>query len=566
MSKSAITKRLLVFLSCLSAILIPACQIAHPSPAVVSSPSSVPGLTPSPTMAPSRRSTPTPSALPVSTPTPPQTPLVPMDAFQQGISYFSWSQGGFSSARSDAMLDEVIRPLGTTWVAIAFECYQDSIHSAEIRCDTPATPSIADLTHVIQYAHNLGLRVMLKPHLWLWNDPGHWRGQIGLGADDAWWGDWFAAYTEFIVGYASLAEEHDVDYFVVGTELPTASRRAEDWRAVVETVRSAYSGPVTYAAASGEEGSITWWDALDAIGVDAYYPLTQAMDPSPDQLREAWVPIVSMLSRLSRTWNLPIILTEIGYRSIDGANRTPWQASGIVVDLEEQADLYRAVIDAFSDHDWWQGVFWWVLSADSGQNDILGNEFTPINKPAEDVLRAFYGAIPRPTATPTPVLVPDSELVIYDDALAAGWDDWSWDAQVNLRSLDIVGQGESAIAVSVRPSGALSLSNPRGVRSSPYRWLQFDIFHTGEPDGYLIVSINEYPALWSFRQSLSNPMYIEGGRFLPGEWQRVRIPLADLGIQDGSSITRISIQEQSGIPQTFLVDEIRLVGAVPVSP
>ena len=139
MSKSAITKRLLVFLSCLSAILIPACQIAHPSPAVVSSPSSVPGLTPSPTMAPSRRSTPTPSALPVSTPTPPQTPLVPMDAFQQGISYFSWSQGGFSSARSDAMLDEVIRPLGTTWVAIAFECYQDSIHSAEIRCDTPAT-------------------------------------------------------------------------------------------------------------------------------------------------------------------------------------------------------------------------------------------------------------------------------------------------------------------------------------------------------------------------------------------------------------------------------------------
>jgi len=496
-----------------------------------------------------------------------------MDAFQQGIAYFIWSEGGFLPAGWDATLDEVIRPLGATWVAIAFDCYQDTIRSAVIRCDTPGTPSMANLAQVIQYAHNLGLRVMLKPHLVLTNDPGHWRGEIGLGADEALWEDWFASYTQMIVGHASLAEEYDVDYFVVGTELLTASRRAEEWRAVVDAVRSVYSGPVTYAAThSGEEESITWWDALDAIGVDAYYRLTQVTDPTLDQLRAAWGPIVSRLSRLSQTWNLPIILTEIGYQSIDGANRTPWQASGIAVDLEEQADLYRAAIDAFSGHDWWQGVFWWVLYPDPRQTDVLGNLSTPINKPAEDVLRSFYGAAPRPTAaprpaaTPTPVPDPDSVLVIYDDALAAGWDDWSWDAQVNLGSLDLVEQGESAIAVSVQPYGALSLSNPRGVRSRPHQWLQFDIFHIREPDGYLIVLINEYPANWGFRQNLSNPIYIEGGRLIQGDWQRVRIPLADLGIQGGASITRISIQEQSGIPQTFLVDEIQLVGALPVSP
>jgi hypothetical protein len=41
-------------------------------------------------------------------------------------------------------------------------------------------------------------------------------------------------------------------------------------------MQSRYSGPLLYAANHGNEGSVAWWDAVDIIGVDAYYSL----DPS----------------------------------------------------------------------------------------------------------------------------------------------------------------------------------------------------------------------------------------------------------------------------------------------
>ena len=32
-----------------------------------------------------------------------------------------------------------------------------------------------------------------------------------------------------------------------------------------------------------------WWDAVDYIGIDAYYPLTGVNNPTPAQLQSAWV-------------------------------------------------------------------------------------------------------------------------------------------------------------------------------------------------------------------------------------------------------------------------------------
>src|SRR4030065_873482 len=69
---------------------------------------------------------------------------------------------------------------------------------------------------------------------------------------------------------------------------------------------------------------MTWWDAVDIIGVDAYYPLSTKTTPSLDELRTAWQPIVVSLASLAAKWKKPLILTEIGYRSIDGTAMHPW--------------------------------------------------------------------------------------------------------------------------------------------------------------------------------------------------------------------------------------------------
>ena len=81
-----------------------------------------------------------------------------------------------------------------------------------------------------------------------------------------------------------------------------------------------------------------------------------------------------------------MILTEIGYRSVDGAGRHPYQfASDVPIDLFEQADLYWAAIEAIGGKDWIDGMYWWNWLA-SGRGGPADDDYTPSGKPAEKEL------------------------------------------------------------------------------------------------------------------------------------------------------------------------------------
>lgn len=330
--------------------------------------------------------------------------LAAMSDFQKGVVYTSWRHNEYSSIDSNVTLLQLIKPLGVNWLSVVVTCYQDSIVSTEIRCSPDSkTPTDADLIHVIQFAHNLGLRVMLKPHIDISDDSLHWRGQIDFGDDEQSWKAWFGSYTDFITHYADLAQALNADFFVVGTELVDTSGRADQWRSVIQSIREHYSGPLVYAANWGEVWDISWYDALDAIGVDAYYPLTESDQPTAADLTAAWRPIVARLGELSRKWKRPIIITEIGYRSIDGTNRDSSGATKpMSIDLQEQADCYQAVFNAFKGQSWWHGVFWWNWTVDPAQGGPVDEDYTANNKPAENVLRQNYGVPLREIPTQTP--------------------------------------------------------------------------------------------------------------------------------------------------------------------
>ncbi len=183
-----------------------------------------------------------------------------------------------------------------------------------------------------------------------------------------------------------------MEQFAIGTELIGTSGRETDWRNVIGDVRSRFSGPIVYASNhSGEETSIHWWDAVDYIGVDAYYPLTNQNNPTLAELKTAWATPATTLENLSKQYNRPIILTEIGYRSVDGANQHPWEwQSGGTVDLQEQADCYRAVLETFWGKSWLRGIYWWYWSTDPNQGGAADMDYTPHDKPAEQVLKQFY--------------------------------------------------------------------------------------------------------------------------------------------------------------------------------
>lgn len=313
----------------------------------------------------------------------------------KGISFAAWWTGLYSTPHADQALAE-LAATGAKWVSIIATCYQETVASTQIECLTDTrTPSDADVIHAVREARRLGLRVLLKPHLDLKNDPTHWRGQIDFGSDEAAWQSWFTSYKAFIEHYAQLAQALNVDLLAVGVELEGTSSREADWRAVIAGVRALYSGPLVYAANTYEVFTIAFWDALDIIGADAYIPLTNKLDPTLQELKAGWTPYKAQLAALAQQWGKRVIFTELGYRSLDGANTAPWdwQRSG-PVDLQEQADCYQAFFEAVWREPWLAGVFWWVWETDPNQGGPSDTGYTPHGKPAETILKAYYLASP----------------------------------------------------------------------------------------------------------------------------------------------------------------------------
>ncbi|HVU13510.1 MAG TPA: hypothetical protein VHD90_19660 [Phototrophicaceae bacterium] len=322
--------------------------------------------------------------------------VAPLPAdFQRGVSYVSDKRGDFSHLLSDQTLAQIVAPSSANWVAVIVTCYQQNDSTTEISC-AHASASDDDLRHVITQAHSLGLKVMLKPHVDPLDMPNSSNGRfnINFGSDETAWTAWFASYTRFITHYAALAQELHAEYFTVGTELGDTVTHADQWRSVIRAVRAVYSGPLTYAALTYVEPlEISWWDQLDAIGIDAYFAVTLTKNPTPAQMELGWSPTVAFLGEIAQHWNKPIILTEVGYMSVDGTNILPgdWSLDG-ATDPQEQADSYQALFEAFGGQSWWRGVFWWALSTDPDQGGLTDRGYSFHGKPAEAVLKRFFGA------------------------------------------------------------------------------------------------------------------------------------------------------------------------------
>jgi hypothetical protein len=100
------------------------------------------------------------------------------------------------------------------------------------------------------------------------------------------------------------------------------------------------------------------------------------------------------------------------------------------------------------------------------------------------------------------------------------------------------------------------------VIASPYGWLEFYINPGQDLDRELTLYLND-----KNDHALSQPVYLNNVIYLGGailkanQWQRVLVPLADLGAQN-RTIVRINIKDSSGNGQPdFYVDKIRFLGA-----
>ncbi|NBC16235.1 MAG: hypothetical protein GVY18_02840 [Bacteroidetes bacterium] len=309
-----------------------------------------------------------------------------------------------------ATLEEV-QALGVTHLALTTFGFQSSVGTPEIRMHTDGrwySETDAGIRTLARQADTLGLEIILKPHIWIgdYHGTGQARSEIDFTTEAA-WQRWEADYRRLILHYAHLAAEIDAALLVVGTELATAARtRPAFWRALIAEVRTVYDGPLTYAANWYDEYEhIPFWDALDYIGVQAYFELTDAPNPSLTTLTQSWRPHREAMARLARTANRPVLFTEIGYRSVPYAAARPWQwpsrsERGTAPDDTLQARLYDAFFESLWEQPWFAGAIIWKWRPDApSRPDRHALNFSPQNKPAEQVLRRWYTGDTAPAAT-----------------------------------------------------------------------------------------------------------------------------------------------------------------------
>ncbi|HUY75815.1 MAG TPA: hypothetical protein VMV29_03535 [Ktedonobacterales bacterium] len=239
--------------------------------------------------------------------------------------------------------------------------------------------------------------------------------------------DWFDNYTAFAVEYATISRQYHLPYFIIGdsltnvaydtdktnatadpggvTQVPgenfpgcaSVGRRDCEWRHVIHAVHSQtydtldghqsqaggnYTGKLIYIAswngASGGDGTdpefekITWWDAVDIIGIDAYFPLFSSnADVGVNDLMNAWrgvgqglggeKDIYGRITAVQTKFGRPVALVA-GYASSSGANNDPSNLTGGTpdggADQQEQLNDMQALLQTFGGAGWWDGVFW----------------------------------------------------------------------------------------------------------------------------------------------------------------------------------------------------------------
>jgi hypothetical protein len=339
--------------------------------------------------------------------------------FRRGVSWWL-SEGRGDDGRASF---QRLAALGVTWVSIhTWDPLQNGLHDP-VLASRSRRFGVGNLDALVANAHAAGLAVLFKPHLEMRGyrptpeerrilrgpDPearyrliarieaqaaaiengGHNRLSMRSDAD---WTRWFQGYSEYILVYARQAQEAGADMFCVGRELDSSViQREADWRRLIARIRAEFDGPLVYSANFDSWDGIGFWDALDFIGVSAYFPLSDRDDPSMDELEAGWDRALQPLEAASRRWARPVLLTEAGFPSIASAARAPWREEKTRADVWLQSRCYEATLRALAARPWIEGAYFWLWER-SSRPAFRDTSHTIRGKPATFTMARWYTA------------------------------------------------------------------------------------------------------------------------------------------------------------------------------
>jgi hypothetical protein len=329
----------------------------------------------------------------------PQSPI----GFVKG---FSWGTFGNKGAYIGPKAEESMKAMAHTnanFASIVFTISMNTKTDTEILFNdtNPNMASDDDIRNAIRLAKENNMKAILKPTVNC-ND-GTWRAHIEPNDWEKWWQN----YTKVMVHYAKLAQDTNCAAYTIGCEMISTEDFDSHWRSTIAEIRKNYKGALVYNTNHGREEKINWWDAVDIIGISAYYPVgttkiaaalaedTKNVDnnSSVEQMKKNWAPIRDRLKALSLKWNRPIFFAEIGVRSTKGSSAMPWEYyNDWPYDADEQARYYQAALETFWQEKWFVGFAWWAWDCWLYPKEHASHNkgFSPYAKPAEQIVTDWY--------------------------------------------------------------------------------------------------------------------------------------------------------------------------------
>jgi hypothetical protein len=402
----------------------------------------------------------------------------------KGFDYVAFYNGAYENSDSLASLAQT----GANSIEATLD-YGIDVATSQVVADPNYTDSLTALGNTIAQAENLGLSVMVRPLIDFLNPAevapysvGEWRQDYQPTNVAA----FFASYQQMIVQEAQVAQANGAQMLSIGAELDQLAgpQYLSYWTDIINAVRQVFTGALTYSASWNTASEVSFWGQLNYEGIDNYVPLSNAANPTVQDLVNGWLnpateasnpgafavignqSPVAYFENLSAQSGKPLLFTELGYANDSGAAADP-SASGNSPDPTLQADLYQAFFQA-----WTQahssalvGTYFWEWDPNGSSSNVGPNidSFSPQNSPALAQITAGFAAVSVPA---------DTHLVLTD-ATHAG-------------ASATIGTG-ATLELAAADSGPVTFSGPTGTlvldHSSTFTGQIFDLTGNGTPTG-----------------------------------------------------------------------------------
>lgn len=242
----------------------------------------------------------------------------------------------------------------------------------------------------INKARENKLKILIKPHFWV-IDKG-WAGDFDVSGKQK--TEWENNYNRFMLYLARISDSLNIEMLCIGTELKHYSiKHPEFFISLINEIKKVYKGKLTYAANWDEFDRVKFWDKLDFISVDAYFPLSDKKTPEIKDLELTWKKVCNDLKKISLKFGKKIIFTEYGYKSINYAADKQWEFENTPVtedvNLTAQINSYVALYNSVWKVDYFAGGFLWKWYNKPISNNY-NSDYSPQGKAVLGIIKKQY--------------------------------------------------------------------------------------------------------------------------------------------------------------------------------